>query len=80
MAETAQTRPLTADELAELHADFDEFDKDGDGLMEFNEFVNFLDGLEAEMSQDDCRIGFAEIDTDRDGVIEFDEFVEWWRS
>ena len=80
MTETANKRPLTADELAELHEDFDEFDKDGDGLMEFDEFVNFLDGLEAEMSHDDCRTGFAEIDTDRDGVIEFDEFVEWWRS
>jgi Ca2+-binding EF-hand superfamily protein len=37
-----------------------------------------MDGLGADMSSDECRIGFAEIDSDRDGVIELDEFLDWW--
>jgi len=72
--------PLTSEALAELREDFDQFDNDGDGLLEFDEFLEFMDGLGADMSNEECRIGFAEIDTDRDGVIEFDEFIEWWRS
>jgi calmodulin len=80
MNEIALAKPLTGDELAELHEDFDDFDRDGDGLLQFNEFVCFLDGLEADMTEKECHIGFAEIDSDHDGVIEFGEFVEWWRS
>jgi calmodulin len=71
---------LTGDQIAELREDFESFDTDGDGLMEFGEFVGFMDGIEADMSNEECRVGFAEIDSDRDGVIEFDEFVNWWHS
>lgn len=67
-----------SEHAAELREAFEQFDLDHDGLMEFDEFVRFLDGLDAGMSAADCRIGFHEIDTDRDGVIEFEEFLEWW--
>ena len=63
---------------AELREAFEQFDLDHDGLMEFDEFVRFLDGIDAGMSAADCRIGFREIDTDRDDAIGFEEFLDWW--
>jgi Ca2+-binding EF-hand superfamily protein len=65
---------------AELLEDFEYFDEDQDGLMQFAEFESFMDGNGADMTLEQCRIGFAEIDTDRDGAIEFEEFLEWWLS
>jgi calcium-binding protein CML len=65
---------------AELREDFEHFDDDSDGLLQFSEFVSFLDGLGAEMSTNECQAGFAEIDSDRDGMIGYDEFLSWWTS
>ncbi len=65
---------------AELREDFEYFDEDHDGRLQFDEFVDFLSGLETGMSQEECRIGFAAIDRNRDGVIEFEEFLAWWQS
>lgn len=78
--EKAGSGAVGDDRCAELREDFDYFDVDHDGLMEFGEFVGLMDGLGAEMSSEECHIGFAEIDSDRDGVIEFEEFVDWWTS
>ena len=65
---------------AELRDDFESCDEDGDGAIQFGEFVKFMDGLGADMSGEDCRVGFAEIDSNRDGRIEFQEFLDWWTS
>ena len=73
-------RPMTSEALAELREDFDEFDIDGDGRLEFDEFLEFMDGLGADMSNFFNGTATTEIYTDRDGVIGFDEFVAWWRS
>jgi Ca2+-binding EF-hand superfamily protein len=40
----------------------------------------FMDGLGAEMTSEECRVGFAEIDSNRDGRIEFQEFLDWWTA
>jgi Ca2+-binding EF-hand superfamily protein len=37
-----------------------------------------LDDLEADIDEEEARIGFRAIDTDRDGAVGLDEFVEWW--
>ena len=65
-------------EISRLREDFEYFDRNDDGRMDFEEFVRFLTALDAGMSESDCHIGFREIDTDHDGVIEFEEFTEWW--
>jgi calmodulin len=65
-------------DVARLRKDFDYYDRNDDGLMEYDEFVRFLGALDAGMSESDCRIGFGEVDADRDGVIEFEEFLDWW--
>ena len=71
---------LPEERLAELREDFEYLDSDQDGLMEFGEFVQFMDGLGADMSEQECRVGFAEIDSNHDGRIQFGEFLSWWTS
>jgi calmodulin len=71
--------PLSERE-AELREDFAYVDEDGDGLLQVDEFIHFMDELGAEMSDEECRIGFAEIDSDRDGAIQFREFLDWWTA
>jgi len=71
---------LSEEQLAELREDFEFNDRNGDGRIEYEEFRELLEFLEADMSSSDVRTGFAEIDTDHDGVIEFDEFVAWWMT
>jgi calmodulin len=68
------------EKMAELREDFEYFDDDGDGLMQFSEFTSLMDGLGAEMSAEECQVGFAEIDSDHDGAIQFEEFRNWWTS
>jgi Ca2+-binding EF-hand superfamily protein len=70
----------TPEEFEELKENFEFNDLDNDGSIEFDEFVNMLTNMEAQMSPDEARIGFQSIDTNNDGVIELDEFIEWWRS
>ncbi len=67
-----------ADGHAGLREDFAHFDRNCDGRMEFDEFVQFLEAQDAGLSRQELRIGFTEIDTDRNGSIGFDEFLAWW--
>lgn len=69
---------LTSEQLDELRESFDYNDANGDGKIEFREFVSLLEGLDALGSETEARVGFEVIDTDGDGVIDFDEFVAWW--
>jgi Ca2+-binding EF-hand superfamily protein len=62
----------------DLRQYFEACDKNGDGTIQFAEFVTLLQDLGTEMGDEECRIGFAEVDRDRDGVIDFDEFQRWW--
>jgi Ca2+-binding EF-hand superfamily protein len=64
----------------ELEDTFGYNDADGDGRIEFHEFVNMVRDLEARVSAQEARIGFSEIDSDNDGVIDLDEFVDWWQE
>ena len=71
---------VTPEERAELKESFDFNDSDGNGKIDFVEFVAMLEGLEAGIDAAQAQIGFGTIDTDGDGMINFDEFVEWWRA
>ena len=66
------------EELDELRETFDYNDRDGDGLIELDEFATMLDELEADLSAAETRVGFKDIDTNHDGRIDFGEFVAWW--
>ena len=68
------------DELEELKESFDYNDANGDGRIEFDEFVKMLQSLDAYGTRDEARVGFDSVDGDGDGSIDFDEFVAWWRD
>ncbi|MCK5797631.1 MAG: EF-hand domain-containing protein [Deltaproteobacteria bacterium] len=63
----------------ELKETFDHFDKDGNGIIDRDEFRQLMqDGLNAEMAPEELDLGFSLIDKDGNGTIEFDEFSAWW--
>lgn len=64
----------------ELKTLFEACDSNGNGSLQFPEFVEFLRNIGADMAVEECRIGFTEIDTDRDGHIDFAEFFSWWQE
>jgi calmodulin/calcium-binding protein CML/plastin-2 len=68
----------TEEQLDELREAFDYNDRDGDGMIQLDEFADMLDELDAEMTKADVRVGFQNIDTNDDGLIDFHEFVAWW--
>lgn len=66
------------EERQELRENFDHFDKDGNGVIDFGEFQALLNALGAGMDEDEAAVGFDIIDVDNNRAIEFDEFAEWW--
>lgn len=62
----------------ELRQTFDQFDRDGNGVIDFGEFSELLNALGSEMEEEERRIGFDIIDVDRGGTIDFGEFAAWW--
>ncbi|MEE9287560.1 MAG: EF-hand domain-containing protein [Gammaproteobacteria bacterium] len=68
----------TDEELDEIKENFDHFDLDNNGLIDYAEFARLIEALDGEMPSEEMRIGFKEVDSDGDGLIDFDEFFEWW--
>ena len=69
---------LSEEQLDELRESFDYNDRDADGRIQLDEFVEMLDELEAEMTDDEAQTGFKDIDKNADGLIDFAEFCAWW--
>jgi calmodulin/calcium-binding protein CML/plastin-2 len=66
------------DKVDELRETFEYNDRDGDGMIQIDEFVTMLAELEAGVSAAEARLGFQDIDSNDDGLIDFKEFVSWW--
>ncbi len=71
---------LDNDEREELREAFDYNDRNSDGMIQIEEFLEMLEDLEADISDREARIGFQDIDTNDDGLIDFGEFATWWAS
>jgi Ca2+-binding EF-hand superfamily protein len=69
---------ITTTQLAELRQTFDKVDNNGDGWIVVGEFVSLLQGLDPELSRDECLLAFEATDGDGDGSISFEEFMDWW--
>ena len=64
----------------ELREAFDYNDRNSDGMIQLDEFLQMLEDLEADMSEREARVGFRDIDTNDDGLVDFGEFVAWWTA
>jgi Ca2+-binding EF-hand superfamily protein len=64
----------------ELRREFKRVDRNRDGKVNYEEFKELLEGLEAGLTEEEMRIGFGEVDQDKDGLIDRQEFVDWWLS
>jgi Ca2+-binding EF-hand superfamily protein len=71
----------TSDEKhQELREHFAVCDTDRDHRINYAEFLDLLENLEAGMSEEEMRLGFGLIDLDGNGYISFDEFRRWWHE
>ncbi|MGR9091766.1 MAG: EF-hand domain-containing protein [Gammaproteobacteria bacterium] len=68
------------DKAAEIKENFDYFDRDGNGRIDFGEFVELMNALNAELTNDQARLGFESLDTDENGQIDLAEFQAWWAN
>lgn len=64
----------------ELRSQFNEFDLNGDGLLDQGEFCELLGSLGVSASPELIVVAFGAIDLNDDGRIDFSEFSRWWRS
>ncbi len=69
---------LTDEEIEEIQESFEYFDTDGNGRIDYREFVRLIGALDSDMPEEEMKIGFDIIDSDDNGYIDFDEFIEWW--
>ncbi len=69
---------MSSPQQQELREHFAFCDTDQDHRVNYAEFVELLENLEAGMSEEELRLGFSLIDLDGNGYISFDEFQRWW--
>ena len=65
---------------SDLKAEFDRFDEDGNGAIDYLEFCHLMDVLDPGMDEDALKLGFELIDINGSGTIQFSEFTAWWND
>ena len=69
---------LNPEQIEEIKENFDLFDTDNNGIIDYSEFAKLIEAIGLKLSDDELKKGFQTVDTDQNGKIEFDEFVAWW--
>lgn len=72
--------PLSGDQVADLLAEFQECDVDGDGRVGYAEFDRVLQSTGSRLSAAERRREFTRIDTDGNNLINLAEFKRWWQG
>jgi Ca2+-binding EF-hand superfamily protein len=81
MTESNQnTKALSPEKIAEIRKEFEYFDSDKNGQLDFKEFIEMLTILSPKTKASHVREGFSMIDENGDGYIDFEEFLEWWQD
>lgn len=63
-----------------LKQKFNDFDTDGDGLLDFKEFHQLLLSLEVDITFQGAEMLFVSLDRDMAGGLEFEEFEKFWSN
>ena len=66
--------------VVEIRESFDFFDRDNNGLIDFDEFRSLLKTVNPDATVSQAAEGFSMTDTNSDGYVDLDEFIAWWRS
>jgi Ca2+-binding EF-hand superfamily protein len=64
----------------ELRNFFTQIDKDGDNLIDFNDFKTLLKGLDNRLTDRDILEVLSVSDADEDGALNYEEFVHFLRA
>lgn len=76
----SEPKPLSEQQVADVRKEFDFFDRDNNGQIELQEFIELLTVLSPKTKASHVQEGFEIIDTNQDGYIDFNEFLEWWQQ
>jgi Ca2+-binding EF-hand superfamily protein len=67
-------------EIDLIRKEFDSFDKDGNGMIDLEEFLDMIATLYPGSNASYIEGGFTLMDENSDGLIDFQEFLGWWRQ
>jgi Ca2+-binding EF-hand superfamily protein len=62
----------------ELRDIFDHYDRDGNGVIDRDEFAALCRALDPSVPDREVDTGLGVVDHDGNGTIEFAEFAHWW--
>lgn len=68
-----------SDSILRLQEAFKEFDQDGNGRIDRDEFDALLKKLGADLSRNEADAAFKDIDQNGNSAVEFEEFARWWK-
>ena len=76
----SNVKDLDAAKLKQIREEFDFFDEDKNGQIDFSEFFELLKVISPKAKESQAHEGFSLIDQNNDGFIDFDEFLTWWQE
>jgi len=74
---------VSVDEAENLKQKFDNFDADGSGCIDKEEFIQVLKaftGTKAEISGERFDMYWRDVDSDGSGEVDFEEFLGWYKT
>ena len=73
---------MSAQEAADVAAEFALVDSNDDGRIDFTEFRKLCNGLVPGVlvSEEEAAAAMSVLDTNSDGSVDFKEFVAWWKK
>ncbi len=74
----SEQAPIDESKVAEIRKEFEFFDRDKNGQIDLQEFIELLTILSPKTKASHVKEGFSLIDKNDDGFIDFDEFLKWW--
>jgi len=73
-------KQLSEQQIEDIRKEFEYFDKDNNGQIDLQEFIELLTILSPKTKASHVQEGFNLIDDNHDGFIDFEEFLEWWQD